>query len=116
MKPYTMEDYADEANKLPWMIDADRLKATILALEEAKAALGKVAKRQREACASWFVSNLENAAADAHAAYQREAHRRGDVRHADNYDDLPDATKEWDRVLCRWASDAVRATPLVTEE
>lgn len=84
--------------------------------QEAEERLKDVAERQREACASWFVSNLENAAADAHAAYQREAHRRGDVRHADNYDDLPDATKEWDRVLCRWASDAVRAIPLVTDK
>lgn len=69
MKPYTMEDYADEANKLPWMIDADRLKATILALEEAKAALGKVAKRQREACAKdveeWSEGNMRGTAYEA---------------------------------------------------
>lgn len=37
-----------------------------------------------------------------HEIYQAEAHRRGDVRHADDYDDLPDETKEWDRVLARW--------------
>jgi len=84
-------------------------------VERMRNELRTVAERQREACASWFVSNLKNAAADAYAAYQREAHRRGDVRHADNYDDLPDATKELDRVLCRWRSHAVRATPLVTD-
>lgn len=37
-----------------------------------------------------------------HDIYQKEAHRRGDVRHADAYEDLSDATKEWDRVLARW--------------
>ncbi len=37
-----------------------------------------------------------------HEIYQKEAHRRGDVRHADNYKELPELTKEWDRVLARW--------------
>jgi hypothetical protein len=72
MKPYTMEDYADEANKLPWMIDADRLKATILALEEAKAALGKVAKRQREACALYLHSPADEIVEDYSMALATE--------------------------------------------
>lgn len=77
--------------------------------------ISQLLRLQREACATAFVSDLEGAAAAAHAAYQEEAHRRGDVRHADAYSDLPDSTKEWDRVLCRWASALVRTIPLVTE-
>lgn len=46
--------------------------------------------------------NVEALSARLHEIYQKEAHRRGDVRHADAYEDLPDATKEWDRVLARW--------------
>lgn len=46
--------------------------------------------------------NVEALSARLHEIYQAEAHRRGDIRHADAYDDLPDATKEWDRVLARW--------------
>lgn len=45
---------------------------------------------------------VEALSARLHEIYQAEAHRRGDVRHADAYDDLPEATKEWDRVLARW--------------
>lgn len=47
-------------------------------------------------------NQVEALAARLHDIYQVEAHRRGDVRHADAYDDLPDDTKEWDRVLARW--------------
>jgi hypothetical protein len=46
--------------------------------------------------------DLEALSARLHEVYQKEAHRRGDVRHADAYADLPEATKEWDRVLARW--------------
>ena len=46
--------------------------------------------------------DLEALSARLHEIYQKEAHRRGDVRHADAYEDLPEATKEWDRVLARW--------------
>ena len=45
---------------------------------------------------------LEVLSARFHAIYQKEAHRRGDVRHQDRYEDLPEPTKEWDRVLARW--------------
>jgi hypothetical protein len=45
---------------------------------------------------------IEALSARLHDIYQKEAHRRGDVRHADAYEDLADATKEWDRVLARW--------------
>lgn len=46
--------------------------------------------------------DLEVLSARLHEVYQKEAHRRGDVRHADRYEDLSEATKEWDRVLARW--------------
>ena len=49
-----------------------------------------------------YVATVEALSARLHEIYQAEAHRRGDVRHADAYEDLPDATKEWDRVLARW--------------
>jgi hypothetical protein len=46
--------------------------------------------------------DLEALSARLHEVYQKEAHRRGDVRHADAYADLSEDTKEWDRVLARW--------------
>lgn len=45
---------------------------------------------------------LEDLSARLHDVYQKEAHRRGDIRHHDDYYDLPDMTKEWDRALARW--------------
>jgi hypothetical protein len=48
------------------------------------------------------VEVVERLSARLHDIYQKEAHRRGDVRHADAYDDLSEETKEWDRVLARW--------------
>jgi histidine triad (HIT) family protein len=47
-------------------------------------------------------AGVEAISAKLHEIYQAEAHRRGDVRHADAYDDLSEAVKEWDRVLARW--------------
>ena len=47
----------------------------------------------------WDVEELSSI---LHGIYQKEAHRRGDVRHADRYEDLSEETKEWDRVLARW--------------
>jgi hypothetical protein len=50
---------------------------------------------------------LEELSSRLHDIYQKEAHRRHDasgdkIWHADNYDDLSEETKEWDRVLARW--------------
>jgi len=46
--------------------------------------------------------DLESLSARLHEVYQKEAHRRGDVRHHDADDDLSEEVKEWDRVLARW--------------
>lgn len=46
--------------------------------------------------------DLEALSSRLHDIYQAEAHRRGDIRHPDRYEDLSEATKEWDRVLARW--------------
>lgn len=70
---------------------------------ERDAALAQV-KQLRE-----FWADLEARSADAHAVYQAEAHRRGDVRHPDAYADLSEATKEWDRVLVRWVQSTLPA-------
>lgn len=48
------------------------------------------------------VVDLEVLSARLHDIYQVESHRRGDIRHADRYEQLPEMTKEWDRVLARW--------------
>lgn len=62
---------------------------------------------EKERLASWW-DDTEARSAEAHAVYQQEAHRRGDVRHPDAYEDLSDATKEWDRVLVRWVASTIR--------
>lgn len=65
-------------------------------------------RRGLEEAAIWW-DDTEARSAEAHAVYQQEAHRRGDVRHHDDYAQLPEATKEWDRVLVRWVAAAIRA-------
>lgn len=45
---------------------------------------------------------VEKLSSQLHDIYQIEAHKRGDVRHPDKYEDLSEGTKEWDRVLARW--------------
>jgi hypothetical protein len=45
---------------------------------------------------------LEQLAAELHWVYQREAKRQGDVRHKDNYADLPENVKQFDRVLAKF--------------
>ena len=49
---------------------------------------------------------IENLAREFHEVYQREAKRQGDVRHKDNYDELPENIKEFDRALARYVLDA----------
>jgi len=51
--------------------------------------------------------DVESLSRKFHAIYQKEARRQagtGDdtVRHPDEYDDLPERTKEYDRVLARF--------------
>jgi len=43
----------------------------------------------------------ESLARDFHDIYQQEARRQGDVRHKDNYDNLSENIKDFDRVLAR---------------
>lgn len=45
---------------------------------------------------------VEKLAAEFHDIYQQEAKRQGDVRHHDDYDQLPENIKEFDRVLARY--------------
>lgn len=45
--------------------------------------------------------DIEALSARLHDIYQKEAHRRGDVRHLDDYAELSEDVKEWDRVA-RW--------------
>ena len=47
-------------------------------------------------------SAVEELAAQLHDIYQAEAHRQGDVRHADEYASLSDDIKEFDRVMARF--------------
>lgn len=50
-------------------------------------------------------SELETLAAELHWVYQREAKRQGDVRHQDNYEDLPENIKDFDRALAKFILD-----------
>jgi hypothetical protein len=54
-----------------------------------------------------YWSDTEARSKDAHNVYQKEAHSRGDVRHPDDYEDLSESTKEWDRVLVRWVQETL---------
>lgn len=45
---------------------------------------------------------VEELAAKFHELYQQEAKRQGDVRHVDDYADLSENIKEFDRVLARY--------------
>lgn len=45
--------------------------------------------------------DVEELSAILHAVYQEEAKRQGDVRHHDDYKDLPEHIQEFDRVLAR---------------
>lgn len=45
---------------------------------------------------------VESLASRLHTIYQTEAKRQGDVRHHDEYANLPENIKEFDRVLARF--------------
>lgn len=47
-------------------------------------------------------SELEQLSAELHEVYQKEATRQGDVRHAEEYKDLPERIKDFDRALARY--------------
>lgn len=46
--------------------------------------------------------NVEKLAAKFHEIYQKEAKKQGDIRHSDEYEDLSENIKEFDRVLARY--------------
>jgi hypothetical protein len=45
---------------------------------------------------------IEELATELHEVYMKEATRHGDVRHAEDYNDLPENIKEFDRALARF--------------
>ena len=45
--------------------------------------------------------DIEELSAELHEVYMKEAARQGDVRHAEDYNELPDRIKEFDRALAR---------------
>lgn len=45
---------------------------------------------------------VESLSLALHCVYQEEAHRQGDVRHAESFEALADNVKEFDRVLARF--------------
>jgi len=67
------------------------------------------ATRLRREIWKFAYQDLEELSAQLHQVYQEEAHRRGDVRRSDSYDELSEMTKEWDRVLARWIQERLRA-------
>ena len=59
-----------------------------------------------------YSDKVEELSNDFHAIYQKEAKRQAmldldEVRHPDKYDDLPERTKEYDRVLARYVLDLI---------
>ena len=50
---------------------------------------------------------IETTARRFHEIYQEEARRQGDVRHPDDYYELPENIKEFDRVLARYHLQAI---------
>ena len=53
------------------------------------------------------MTDVEKLSAELHAIYQKEAKRQAgtgedEVRHPDDYNSLPEHTKEYDRVLARY--------------
>ena len=82
-----------------------------LKLEASQEALKEVMNEHADTLAGLIAywQDTEARAADFHTVYQVEAHRRGDVRHPDDYAELSEASKEYDRVLARWVAAAMAA-------
>jgi hypothetical protein len=63
------------------------------------------------------VVDVESLSRKFHEIYMKEARRQGDVRHKDNYDELPENTKEFDRVLARYVLKLLsQAQPKVSRD
>ena len=48
------------------------------------------------------IDNIEAMSAKIHTVYQEEAKQQNNVKYSDNYDELPENIKEYDRVLATW--------------
>lgn len=59
---------------------------------------------------------VETLAAEIHNVYQREAERQKDVRHPDDYDELPENLKDYDRALAKWVVRRFRPDLLVRRD
>jgi len=46
--------------------------------------------------------DIEQLSSRLHDIYQKQANASDVVRHSDNYEELSEHTKEYDRVLARW--------------
>ena len=60
--------------------------------------------------------DIEKLSAKFHDIYQQEAKRQGDVRHKDNYEDLSENIKEFDRILARYVEKLLEAKDKKIEE
>jgi hypothetical protein len=49
-----------------------------------------------------YEERVEQLAASFHEVYQAEANRQGDVRHPNDYNELPENIKDYDRALARF--------------
>lgn len=100
-----MEDYIHDARW--WRDDETRLSIMQNHFEK----LAQFIQKEREAVIGdilELLGDVETLAAQFHAVYQGEARRQGDVRHAEYYDQLPENTKEFDRVLARYIHQQIR--------
>jgi len=48
-----------------------------------------------------YKQKIEELAKEFHSVYQQEAKRQGDIRYPDDYEELPENIKEFDRALAR---------------
>jgi len=62
-------------------------------------------KVKTETDEQYYSENIELLSKTFHEIYQKEAKRQGDVRHKDDYYELPENIKDFDRVLARYVAE-----------